>query len=243
MERAAAIIPPGWKPAASPVVDRLYSLRLGGASRAPGVRNFNLLYDGILPMVRTLDPDEVFAQLEYELEVYVAENARRRVFVHAGVVAWRGRAIVLPGRSHSGKSTLVAELVRAGATYYTDEYAVFDARGRIHPYPRPLLIREEGRAYGRRCPPEAFGGRTGVRPIPVGMIAVSEYRTEARWRPRPLSSGRAALALLAHTVPARSRPAAALAAIRQATSGATAVKGRRGEAAPTAEAILQQADW
>ena len=43
------------------------------------------------------------------------------------IVTWgRGRAIVIPGRTFSGKSTLVAELVRAGATYYSDEYAVED---------------------------------------------------------------------------------------------------------------------
>jgi hypothetical protein len=31
----------------------------------------------------------------------------------------------------------VAELVRAGATYYSDEFAVLDSRGRVHPFPRP----------------------------------------------------------------------------------------------------------
>jgi hypothetical protein len=66
----------------------------------------------------------------------VAENARRWIFVHAGVVAWRGQAIVIPGATQSGKTSLVAALVRAGAEYFSDEYAVFDARGRVHPLPR-----------------------------------------------------------------------------------------------------------
>jgi hypothetical protein len=34
--------------------------------------------------------------------------------------------------SYSGKTTLVSELIRAGATYYSDEYAVIDERGRVH---------------------------------------------------------------------------------------------------------------
>ena len=66
--------------------------------------------------------------------VHVANYAPDRVFVHAGVVAWRGRALVLPGTSFAGKTTLVAELVRAGAIYYSDEYAVLDEQGRVHPY-------------------------------------------------------------------------------------------------------------
>jgi len=68
---------------------------------------------------------------------YIALWARRRVFVHAGVVAWQGRAVLIPGRTLSGKSWLVRALVRAGAEYYSDEFAVLDARGRVHPYPLP----------------------------------------------------------------------------------------------------------
>src|SRR5277367_3536052 len=42
--------------------------------------------------------------------------------VHAGAVLWRGRALLLPGGTHAGKSSLVTELLRRGATYYSDEY-------------------------------------------------------------------------------------------------------------------------
>ena len=72
--------------------------------------------------------------------------------MHAGVVGWNGRALLLPGRTLSGKTTLVAELLRAGATYYSDELAVLDARGRVHPFPKPLAIREKGDASGERPP-------------------------------------------------------------------------------------------
>ena len=83
-------------------------------------------------------------QLARDLMVHVANYAPDRVFLHAGVVAWRGRALVLPGTSFAGKTTLVAELVRAGATYYSDEYAVLDALGRVHPYARELQMRRPG---------------------------------------------------------------------------------------------------
>jgi len=161
------------------------------------------------------------------------------VFVHAGVDGWSGQAIVIPWRSFSGKTTLVTALVRAGATYYSDEYAVFDAQGRVHPYPRRLAIREDYSSRFRRCLPEALGGRVGVGPLPVGLIAVSNYRSGARWRPRRLSPGQAVLALLANTVPARRRPADALAALHRAVSQAVAMRGARGEALETAAAILR----
>jgi hypothetical protein len=242
LERVTPHLPPGWKPARSPVVDRLYSLRVGGADPSSRLRRYNLLYVGPARLARTMELDEVFEPLESDLQLYVAEATRQKVFVHAGVVGWRGRAILLPGRSFAGKSTLVAALVRAGATYYSDEYAVLDARGRVHPYPKLLSIREGARERPGKWPPEALGGRSGNQPLPVGLIAVCEYRPGARWRPRPLSPGQAVLALLANTVPARTRPAAALAVLHQAAAGATVLRGVRGEADHLVGAILQNLD-
>ncbi len=54
-------------------------------------------------------------ELESRIHHYVAASTEVAVFVHAGVVCdWRGRATVIPGSSHSGKSTLVAALVSQG---------------------------------------------------------------------------------------------------------------------------------
>ena len=52
-------------------------------------------------------------RLVSELHFAVASHARTAIFVHAGVVGWRGRAIVVPGRSMSGKTTLTRALVEA----------------------------------------------------------------------------------------------------------------------------------
>ena len=159
--------------------------------------------------------------------------------MHAGVVEWQGRAIVIPGRSMSGKSTLTAELVRAGATYYSDEYAVLDERGRVHPYARKLGLRSPVSDEQTKVQAEALGGKVGVKPLPVGMIVVSQYETGARWRPRRLSAGQGALEVLANTVPARTRPEQSLTSIQHAVTNATIFKGRRGEAKETAELILK----
>ena len=71
--------------------------------------------------------------------------------MHAGAVAWRDRGIVIPGRSHSGKTTLVRALVEA-ARYYSDEFAVLDPQGRLHPYPLPL--RSARAVRNRRSEPD-----------------------------------------------------------------------------------------
>src|SRR5262249_46584324 len=120
------LLPPGWKPLKTPTVDQLYSVVLGGETRS-GARAYNLVYWGIARRARTLDEGEALAALEADLRLGVASAATRRVFVHAGVVGYRSRALVLPGRSGAGKSTLVAALGRAGATYYSHEFAVVGA--------------------------------------------------------------------------------------------------------------------
>src|SRR3954451_10168817 len=79
--------------------------------------------------------------LEGQLRSWVALQALGFSFVHAGVVAHDGGAVVMPGASFAGKTTLVAELVRQRATYFPDEFAVIDREGLIHPSPKPLSIR------------------------------------------------------------------------------------------------------
>jgi hypothetical protein len=232
-------LPWGWKPARSPAVERLYSLIVGGAGPRLNVRRFHLLYGNAGQLARTLDLKPVLDAFESDLQLYVAETARRRVFVHAGAVGWRGRAIVIPGRSFSGKTSLVAALVRAGAVYYSDEYAVLDRRGRVHPYLKPLSLRENGSAQATKYRVEELGGRAGRKPIPVGLVVVSPYKPGARWRPRRLTAGRGELALLANTVSARRQPEIALATLQQVVSHATVLSGVRGEAREMVPALLE----
>lgn len=234
--------PPEWKPAPTLVVERLYSLVLGGAGTRPGVRRFNLLYGDLTRLARTTNVDEVLEAFQSDLHLHVAAQAPRRVFVHAGVVGWKGRAILLPGKSYSGKTTLVAELVRAGATYYSDEFAVLDARGRVHPYTRELQIREPETGKQKKCGVEKLGGRAGTRPLRVGLVVAGSYKREAKWRPRQLSAGQGLLELLAHTVSARRQPEKALAALEQVARQALIIKGVRGEAGEVVDSLLKQLD-
>jgi hypothetical protein len=231
--------PPEWKPSPANTVERLYSFLAGGEGAKPGLKRFSMLYADAGRIARSLDIDEVFRAFESELQLYVAEMTRRRVFVHAGVVGWRGKAIVIPGRSFSGKTTLVAELVRAGAVYYSDEYAVLDERGRVHPYARPLAIREQGEFQGTKHSVESLGGRRGKKPLPVGLIVVSRYKAGAKWRPRQLSPGKGALALLDNTVSIRRQPERAFETVERIVATAPVLKGQRGEAKEIVMPLLQ----
>jgi hypothetical protein len=144
----------------------------------------------------------------------------------------------MPGRSGSGKSRLVEALVRAGASYYSDEYAVLDKWGRVHPYLAPLTRRGEEGEPCRKWTAAELGGLTGDLPLPVGLVVVADYRPGARWRPRRLSPGRGVLALLDNTVPARGRPADALTTLGRLVSRAPVLEGTRGEATETAVLLL-----
>ena len=233
-------MPYGLRAGKRPYVDYLYSLRVAGPSPRRGVRNFNVLYADAGLLTRTFDVEELLGAFDDHIPLHVAASARTRVFVHAGAVGWKGRAIVVPGESRSGKTSLVAALVEAGATYYSDEYALLDDRGRVHPYLAPLSVRDGDGSGAQLLTPEELGGKSGKTPIPVGAVVVTRYREGARWRPRRISPGRGVLELLGNTVPARIRPAAVMPVLRQVASEAEVLKGVRGEAGPVAEGILER---
>jgi len=178
--------------------------------------------------------------LDAELRMYIALHAPDHVFVHAGVVGVEDRAIVLPGRSFAGKTTLVAALVKAGAEYWSDEYAVLDADGLVHPYPKPLSVRINDTRETDEQPVESLGGRAGDRPLPVAVIAFTSYRAEAAWALSARTAGEGAVKLLEHSIAARSRPEQVLAAVRRAAGDAVILEGDRGDADEAARALLSR---
>ena len=243
LERVEEVLPPGWEPCFSPLVDHLFSLRVGGLTAGARTKNYHLLYGGFTRHARSLDLDEVLRALESHLHVYVGEYASNRVFVHAGVVGWRGRALLLPGVSCAGKSTLVAALLRAGARYYSDEYAVLAPNGLVHPFARRLSLRARDGTPARRCGPDAFWRpRAGEEPLPVGLVAVTKYRPGVHWRPRVLTQGQAVLAMLEDALPARLDPEGTMRVLQQAVGSALVLKGTRGETDETAAKLLAALD-
>jgi hypothetical protein len=239
MDQILPLLPPGWKPSPSPIVESLYSVLVGGAGSRPGLHRFHLVYSNLARLARTLDLDEALRLLQLDLHFYVGKMARRRLFVQAGVVGWQGRAIVLPGGTGSGKTSLVTALVKAGASYYSDEFAVVDQHGRVHPYAVPLEVRER-KATRNKHTNTALGESPGIKPLPVGLIVLTKYKPGARWRPQAVAPAQAVLELLGHTLPARRYPELALTTLSKMVSQAQILKGVRGEAEEMARLLLNR---
>ena len=133
--------------------------------------------DRSLPSVKMVFPSSFLrrqfcsAWLQFRAQHYVATVAEHFVFVHAGVVAWQGKAILLPGKSFSGKSTLTMALVDAGATYYSDEYAVLNAQGLVHPFSRMPRLRPDVQPPRMNSVPVA----SALPPLAVGLVLSAHY--------------------------------------------------------------------
>jgi len=177
------------------------------------------------------DLDLALAALGTLVEEHVAFHAPERVFVNGGAAQFRRRAILVLGPPLGGTTTLVGELVRAGASEWCDRYAALDRQGLVHPYG----------ARGRKADRRLWDADDRVGPLPVGMIVTTHYKPGTGWNPRPCTEGDGVLALLAHAVAARERPEYALQVVRAAAAGATVLEGERGEAGRAAEALLETA--
>jgi hypothetical protein len=158
--------------------------------------------------------------------------------VHAGVVELAGRALLLPGGSHFGKSALVAELLRRGAVYFSDEYALIDANGQTHPYPRPLMLRN-GQQDQVPVLPEEWNARVGHAPVPVRWIIALRFDPASVWRITEVPQSQAVLLLLQNTPHAMAEEPRIVEALRRASAGAQCFTGSRSDAATAADHILR----
>jgi len=261
LDQLALRAPPGSKPVAWTSLDREFHVSAvaipplpsgAGEDRAPPAETppaettpqhgvhwlYRLDSDGDL-LVQTVDRDRVLCAFDAALDQFMALHARDRLFVHAGVVGWRGRALLLPGPSLAGKTSLVAALLRQGATYYSDECAVLDSEGLVRPYPRALGIRLP---CGRRRSHSVadLGVVEGTVPLPVGLIAVTRYAEGAEWAPTTLSPGEIVLALLSNTPGARHRTRFAFEVLTRCAQSACGLESLRGEAEQAAAQLLKR---
>lgn len=214
-----------------------YSIVTGNNSAADDARPYWRVYAGDRLEADVADESELLRAFEGQVRFDVARMATRWTFVHAGVVEWQGRAILIPGASYSGKSRLVEALVKAGAGYYSDEYAALDPRGRVYPFAKPLSLRRENGSVAR-VDIRDLGGVSGTRPLSVGLVLATRYVPGARWQPTAGSAGELVLALLAHTLRAQIAPDRVLRTLAEVAKTAVVFEGDRGEADETAGELL-----
>lgn len=189
------------------------------------VKSTSTAKDLIVPLIKVLD-DEIIARLD---------TLRA---IHSGAVVWAERAILLPGSTHSGKSSLVAELVRRGATYFSDEFALIDPDGCVHPYPRPLLLRN---GLPRQVPvlPEKLNASVGNAAAPVGWIFALRYEPDCSWQVVPVPQSEAVLTLLKNTPHFLAESPGMLESFQKVASGAKCYAGRRPDVVQAADEILR----
>lgn len=228
-------LPPGWIPCEGQPPQRRYVI----ASRNRDRRDISLCIEGGRPK-RFATIEELLDGLESDMQMYVAEFATPHLFVHAGVVGWNGTAILLPGRSFAGKSTLVTSLVQAGATYYSDEYAVLDDQGQVWPYRRRVSLRNGPHGSARRL--DLATDDAPCEPLPISLIALLRYAPDGAWQVDRLAPAEAIMRLVDQTVAVRSRPEDTLAYLSEAVEHAVVIEGTRGEVDDAVPLILALAE-
>jgi hypothetical protein len=234
-------LPPGTQRTSDLLVDTIYSFLSPPASTNTRVRRFYMLYENAILVKKGLAFTDLFDSFENAINLHVSQHAQRYAFVHAGVIAWRGRAIVMPGASCSGKSTLVKAFLDAGADYLSDEFAVFDDLGRIHAFPRPISLRMSA-GTKKKLTAEELGASTIHNSIPLGMVVATRYSRSTRWRPREMSRGQAILSLLANSMSGQRAPKSNFEILRTATHDCVALRGRRGSAGEVVKACIRELD-
>ena len=229
-------LPPRARPITSDDYDTVYVVKRIPPQSGSDDTKYQLTRDGVaIEPSRSLS--KVSRELESDMHFQVALAARDFLFVHAGVVQWKGQAVVVPGRTETGKSSLVMALVNAGGEYFSDEYAVLDREGRVHPYPKPLSQRREG-GPPRLHTAESLGGEEEAQGVPMSLTVVTRFRDGQAWNPQRITKARAMIALFDNTVVARSRPEFALTVLARAVTGTEGLEGDRGEASEIASALL-----
>ena len=101
---------------------------------------YSLWFDEEL-VVDSQRADRPLAMLLWHINRKVVERSTGYVLLHAACACSGDDAVILPAAMESGKTTLVAGLVRAGLRYLTDEVAALAPYGlRLTAYPKPLSI-------------------------------------------------------------------------------------------------------
>lgn len=168
--------------------------------------------------------DRGWDAVESELALFAVERLTNVVAVHAAVLVVDDHVVVVPGSSHSGKSTLCNAALDEGVDVWSDEYALVSSDGSVSGWPRALRLRSahggERRALPHRSPPPATR---------VALVADMPFVGGATH----LDEGSALdgmVHVLMHCVCAATRPAEAFAAVTALMRSARFVRGVRGDA-------------
>jgi len=179
----------------------------------------------------------LFTALQQILDDLLIARLGERAAVHAGVAVYQGHAILLPGSSGSGKTTLVRELISRGARYSSDEFAVLDSDGLVHPWPRALMIRNACQIQEPLLATE-LGAKLQREAARVKLIVLLRYVPGATFDVQPLAGSETMIKLLQNTPHVLAEKPGMLGTLAAACRTALSFEGVRGAAGEAAEALI-----
>jgi HprK-related kinase A len=192
------------------------SLQRAGGIRRLAAGQVRFLSDQESPF-HPFPADHAFPLFEWGLNWCIATQAHQYLLLHAAAVEKNGRALILPARPGSGKSTLCAALIHRGWRLLSDEFGVVEGDGeRLHALPRPAALKNESigvlgafadeAVIGPEFPRTRKGRVAHVMPPPQstvradepavpGWVVFPQFRTRVETRLHPFPKGRAFLKL------------------------------------------------
>jgi hypothetical protein len=135
------------------------------------------------PSLLASDASELLFLFEKDMTIELEKLRPDLYFVHAAVLAFGHKAIMLVGQSGSGKSTTTWALLHHGGRYFSDELGPMDLQtGEVYPYPHALCLKS--------VPP-------GPYPLPKGTLYTSRtLHIPTAVLPSEVGQGPAALSAL-----------------------------------------------
>jgi hypothetical protein len=232
------LLPPGATRTADPTVDVLYSV-VRGKSQTSGQRNYHLLYMNSTRVVRTLEWPELQERLLLGTRLLVTQSVQRHLFVAGAAVGHGDAAMLVLGLGQVARLALVHELVSAGCTYMSSDYALINNDGQaVSPFPNVIPVRRESGEAGTYRMPTELGWPVETRSLPLELLVLARHAPDARLTQRPITPGRGLLALMSEAVAARREPQAALRVFDRALEQARLVEVRFGNHADAARQLL-----
>jgi hypothetical protein len=230
-ENLRKILPPGSREIPFEETDKTFSIV---AAAGTNLRGFYIETDGQTKLAQKFEVFEAssLTAIQNKIQLTLALTAPPKMyFFHAGAVSFENIGIIITGKSFTGKTTLVKEFIKNGAKYYSDDCAVLDSEGYLHPYPNPLAVREaDGRNF---LSAEFFGAETGIEPVRLEYILITEYQKNAVWNPQAVKPGEGGFKLLEHffyRMSVRRKPTETLEFLAKLTQQAKVFKSPRNEA-------------
>ncbi|MCO6509239.1 MAG: hypothetical protein J5I65_00430 [Aridibacter famidurans] len=173
-----------------------------------------------------------------KLQLLIALHAAPTyLFLHAGAVTLGRKAVLFPGSTHSGKSTLTRAFLDSGARYLSDDCAVIGEDGRVHPYPVPLKLRTNGPSEHRAGDPYSVEDK----PCEIAMIISTAYSEGAKWDPEEQERGDLVWSMLSHLFwpeIVRKHPEETFGRLKLIVERPLLLKGPRGEADEVVKEVL-----